>query len=360
MPNASDVIVVGAGVLGACLAHALTLRGRRVTIIDRLPAGSALAASGGESRLIRFAHGDDETATRAAWRSLAMWRDLQQQTGTRLLRQVGLAWFAGEDDAWERDSLDVLRRCDIPVETLSPAAGRELFPDLGTDDLRHVLHEPAAGIIAAGAAVRALVADAERRGARFVSAAARPDGADVEAGGRRWSAGQVVWACGGWTAALFPELLSARIIQQDSCYFEAGPEWRSPPLVAWGDHLGGVVGTGVMPEGRGVKVGLHAPGPDVDLAGGRVPDGALATLARGYLARRFPSLAHARLLATDVQATTEVRRAVELESAATVGAVDMVRHPDHDSVWILGDGSGSVYKTAPLIGATMADVLDRA
>jgi hypothetical protein len=34
-----------------------------------------------------------------------------------------------------------------------------------------------------------------------------------------------------------------------------------------------------------------------------------------------------------------------------------VRDPGGSSVWILGDGSGSVFKTAPLVAARAAELL---
>ncbi len=51
-------------------------------------------------------------------------------------------------------------------------------------------------------------------------------------GGRRLTADHVVWAVGCWTAQVFPELLSASVIQQDTYYYGASPEWSSPPVPA--------------------------------------------------------------------------------------------------------------------------------
>jgi len=59
----------------------------------------------------------------------------------------------------------------------------------------------------------------------------------------------------------------------------------------------------------------------------------------------------------EVQHTAEVEWGDGCEPVAVTGGVRIVRHPHHPSVWILGDGSGSVFKTAPLVAARAAELL---
>ena len=91
MPSA---VVVGAGVFGAALADRLAGDGWRVTLVDRYEPGHDRAESGGESRLIRCSHGADAWYTRSAWRARELWRELERDTGTELLVESGLVWFA--------------------------------------------------------------------------------------------------------------------------------------------------------------------------------------------------------------------------------------------------------------------------
>ena len=65
----SSAIVVGAGIFGGSLALELRGRGWDVTLVDRYPPGHARAASGGESRLIRAAHGADTWYVRSVRRA---------------------------------------------------------------------------------------------------------------------------------------------------------------------------------------------------------------------------------------------------------------------------------------------------
>jgi glycine/D-amino acid oxidase-like deaminating enzyme len=351
-----SVVVVGAGVLGATLAHRLTVDGWQVTVLDLHDPGTPLGSSGGASRLVRCAHGDSADDALGAWESLELWRQIEAETGVALLTQTGVAWFAGDDDEWHRASHAVLQQLAIPVEIVSAADARSLFPELCVDDLRYLLYEPEASLIAAAAAQRALIDDAVRRGATFTRAPVTRDGVGVISGGRRLAAVHVVWAVGCWTAQVFPELLKASVIQQDTYYYGAGCEWSSPPVPAWGDLGAGITGAGSL-AGAGVKLGLHEAGPAVALDGPRVADPELGAHARAYLARRFPSLADAPVSQVEVQHTAEVEWVAGVEPVGVVGGVRIVRDPSAPSVSIIGDGSGSVYKTAPRVAARAAELI---
>ena len=88
-----SAVVVGAGVFGGSLALRLVSSGWDVTLVEQYPPGHVRAASGGESRLIRFSHGDNAWYTRSARRALDLWRELERETGTELLVPSGVAWF---------------------------------------------------------------------------------------------------------------------------------------------------------------------------------------------------------------------------------------------------------------------------
>jgi sarcosine oxidase len=351
MPSA---LVIGAGVFGASLADRLARDGWEVTLVERFEPPHRRAESGGETRLIRCAHGPDDFYARSARRSLELWRQL----GEGVLVESGVAWFARRADGWEADSERVLRGAGIPVERLSPAEGARLFPSLAIDDLAFVLHEPEAGVLRAADGVRALVGRAVEAGARLVTAEARPAGAGVRLAEPRSAATDagpaaaapyqeadvVVWACGAWLGGLFPELVPLRVTFQQLVLFEAAPEWNGP---GWVDFDAAFYGHARV-EPFGFKVGPDLDGPEVDPD--RRPLEATAEAidrARDYLALRFPALAGA-----------PVASAPGCHYSLTPDAEFVfARHPEHDRVWLLGGGSGHGFKHGPALAEHAAAVL---
>jgi glycine/D-amino acid oxidase-like deaminating enzyme len=85
-----DVVIVGAGTFGASLAWWLTRAGERVTLVDQFEPGDRRASSGGETRLLRCAHGLDAEYTAMAHRAWTLWRELEDQSGENLLVECGM------------------------------------------------------------------------------------------------------------------------------------------------------------------------------------------------------------------------------------------------------------------------------
>ena len=241
MPSAA---VVGAGIFGASLAYRLARDGWDVTLYEQHEPGNDRAASGGESRLIRYGHGGDAWYTRSAWRARHLWRELEAETGRSLLVESGIVWFARTEDGWEAESEDVLRAEGIACERLTPDEGHRLFPSFDEAGLRFLLLEPEAGILRAADATRATAEAAERAGVRLVRTGVEPGRAEADA---------VVWACGAWLATLFPEHVQLRVTRQDLFFFDGGRAWRTPPVPSWVDYDGAVYGTADL-DGIGAKV----------------------------------------------------------------------------------------------------------
>ena len=101
----SSACVVGAGVFGASLARELALRDWDVTLVEQYTPGTVRSASGGDTRLLRAAHGDGEWYTASAVRARTLWLELEAATGTRIWERVGLAWFARRADGFEAASV---------------------------------------------------------------------------------------------------------------------------------------------------------------------------------------------------------------------------------------------------------------
>jgi glycine/D-amino acid oxidase-like deaminating enzyme len=342
-----SAIVVGAGVFGGSLALRLVSSGWEVTLVEQYRPGHVRAASGGESRLIRFSHGSNAWYTRSARRALDLWRELEQETGSELFVPSGVAWFFSAGNGWSAESERVLREEGIAVERLDPADGARLFPSFDGQGLESILYEPEAGVLRARDATMVIADEAIARGARFVAGTAAPGGTVVEVGGERLEADRVVWAGGAWLARLFPELVELRVTRQDVYFFGAPAGWQAPSVPAWVDFDGGVYGVGDL-DGRGFKASPDSEGPSFDPdSDDRSPSAEKEAAARDYLGLRFPKLAAAPLVGT---------RSCPYSLTADTNFL-VAPHPEREHVWLLGGGSGHGFKHGPALADYVARLL---
>src|SRR4051812_2222953 len=260
-----SIVVVGAGVFGAALAHRCASAGWEVTLVEAVAPGHVRSGSGDESRIIRCGHGEDEWHAASARRAWELWHEIDPA----LVVPCGVLWLAHRDDGWEAASERVLTALGIPCARIDPAA---CFPSFAGDDVPWGLWEPEAGVLRAREATKVLAARAVESGALPVAARARPDGAGVRLDdGRRLEADRVVWACGAWLPELFGSTVDLRITQQDVFYFGAGAAWRTPSVPTWVDYDAAAYGVGDV-DGRGVKVCSDVEGPaGFDVDGDRAP-----------------------------------------------------------------------------------------
>ncbi|MBB6345314.1 glycine/D-amino acid oxidase-like deaminating enzyme [Nonomuraea muscovyensis] len=345
-----SVIVVGAGIWGSSLALRLAETGWKVTLVEQHQPGHVRQASAGETRLLRCSHGGDDWYARMAWQAREGWRRLGERAGEELYHEAGMMWFAGTPDGWESTSARVLKNLDIPCEVLDPADGARFFPEFRGDDLSFLLWEPHAGVIRARRATQVTARLAAAAGVRLMRARAVPvPGADtpygcaVDLGGEVLRADRVVWACGAWLPELFD--LPLTVTKQDTLHFAVPPAWTTPGMPAWVDYGASAYGHGDV-DGVGAKATSDAEGgPYEPEHGERVVDAGSVERIRGYLRRRFPSLATAPVLFSQVCQYALTPDAEWIIAEASPG------------VWLLGGDSGHGFKHAPALAAYVAGVL---
>jgi glycine/D-amino acid oxidase-like deaminating enzyme len=349
---AADLVVVGAGVMGAWTALQARRLGIGATLVDAYGAGHSRATSGDESRIIRASHGADQLY--AAWsrRARDAWIAFGDEVGESFLTQAGALWFAHRPDGFESASEATLRGLGIPVERLTPGDVAQRWPQIATDDLAFATYEPEAGLLHARRAVAAIARRFVELDGRFELAWAEPGRTqggrliDVRLGdGRVIAADRFVFAAGPWLPRVFPELLGdlIRVTKQDVLF--AGPNagddrFGADRLPVWIDYDAAFYGIPAI-DGRGMKMAPDRYGPIFDPSHGeRIVDPESARLARRYLGRRFPDLANAPFVET---------RVCQYETTPDTHFV-IDRHPAFENVWLVGGGSGHGFKHGPVIG----------
>jgi sarcosine oxidase len=270
-----DVVVVGAGGAGAAAAWQLAARGRSVVLLERFEAGHVRGSSHGATRIFRVAY-RDRRYTDLASAAIPLWRQLEDETGARLLDQTGQLdhGFTSAVDEIEGN----LRDAGWAAERLSPQAAHERWPGMRFGDA--VVFSPDGGRCYADAAVAALAQAAAAHGAevRYETPAERielhDDGATVHTPAGAWTCDRVVVAAGPWVDKLVGGQITLpplEITMEQPAHFRptvAVDEWPSFIHHVVDEGSGetplGFGGYGLLTPGEGVKVGEHGTGQRVD------------------------------------------------------------------------------------------------
>ena len=355
------IVVVGAGAFGGWTALALRRRGARVTLLDAWGPGHTRASSGGDTRVIRATYGTRAVYTRLTTRAMALWRAYDAEWDAGLLHTTGCLWMFGADDRFGRASMATLHAAGLPIAELSRREAQQRFPQIAFDGIATVLWEPGAGYLLARRACAHVVERFCGEGGAYRQASVRPPaaaggealrGVTLESGDTI-EADLFVFACGPWMGGLFPREIGAHITptRQEVYYFGTPPgdaRFDDPAMPVWLDCreriFYGIPGTG----GRGFKVADDTPGPPFDpTSGSREPTVAGIAAARAFLAHRFPALADAPFVGSEVcqyEATPDGHFVID-------------RHPSCSNIWIAGGGSGHGFKMGPAIGELLAECI---
>jgi sarcosine oxidase len=292
-------------------------------------------------------------------RAMELWRAHDRTWQRGFFRKTGALWMFGADDAFGRASVAALRAVNLPTEDLTPAAAARRFPQIAFDDtIKSVLWEPEAGYLFARRACEHVLERFIADGGEYRQAAV---GAPIEMqspalrrvtleDGATIDADHFVFACGPWLGRLFPDVVGSRVTptRQEIYYFGTPPgdsRFSDPQMPVWVDYrerlMYGIPGN----ANRGFKVADDTAGPVFDpTAGVRDATASGIDAARAFLARRFPALANAPLLGSEVcqyEASPDSHFIVD-------------RHPAAANAWIAGGGSGHGFKMGPALGEVLA------
>lgn len=210
-PRTSDVVVVGAGVIGCAIGWRLRKAGLSVRLLERAVPGAEASSVAAGILAPHLEHGAGPVLDlgRASLALYARWADeLQSDVGLGIgYRASGLLRIALGEEEYETLAAEAERLAPLAgAELLDASGARALEPAL-SPALRAALHLPREAQLEPPLLVRALAVAAERAGATFssgvlvreilgkdrVTGVALADGTEVHAP-------HVVVAAGAWTA----------------------------------------------------------------------------------------------------------------------------------------------------------------
>jgi monomeric sarcosine oxidase len=352
MPAEVDVVVVGAGLMGAATAWSLARRGVSVTVLERFEPHHLNGSSHGSARIVRRAY-EDALYTQLTGQAFELWRELELANDVTLLRMLGGLDFGPHRNV---DAVAAhLAAARVPHDLVDPREAERRW--VGMRFSGPVVFHEQAGTVDAERAVDVLLADAQRHGAEVAFGARVHDiavGGDnlVEVGTdeRVLLARSVALTPGAWLSVLAgPDVVlpPLEVTQQQVFHFPrldpSAPPWPSViheeadlPIY----HLAGGR-DGTVDDDR--KIGRHNGGR---VTTGDTRDGVVDPAAQNvivdYVKRWLPGLDPTpRNAATCLYTTTPSEDFV----------LDRV-----GPLVVCSACSGHGAKFAPLIGALVADL----
>ena len=344
-----DVVIVGAGAMGAATAWQLAKRGRSVVLIEQFELLHRWGSSHGQTRIFRFAYRDSRY-TELAQYSLPFWRELESDSGALLLEQNGQLDHGAP--AAVNDVVASLRAHQFAVEVLTPAAAHDRWPGMNFEGA--VAFSPDGGRVFADRTVDAALTSAVHFGAELLDHTpvdrieVRGDRALVHAGGRIWETECVVVAAGAWLPGLVGDLVQLpplAITHQQPVHFAIRTGAVFPSFIHHqesGSELG-FAAYGLESPDEGVKLGLEGTVRPVALANRRLdPDPAVTREAQAYAERWLPGADPTQVTAATCLFT---------ETADGHFVIDRA-----GPIVICSPCSGHGFKFVPGIGALTADL----
>lgn len=354
MTETADAIVVGGGVQGASLAFHLARAGLKPLVLERQTLASG--ATGRSSGLVRL-HYDLEPEARLAWSSFGWFREWRERIGGEcgFIRTGFLQLYPRSSGERVRANVAMQQALGIPTLLVSADDVRRLAPGFVTDDFDVAAYEPESGYADPSGTTASLLTAARGLGARLVQGCrvtgiqvggGRVEGVATTAG--EFAAPVVVNAAGVWArevAAMVGLDIPVSVWRHDTAYLV-----RPPALSASGHPT--VIDDGnamyFRPEGRDMTlVGLE----DDAAIGGLpddvpAPDDAFVERVAERICRRLPAMSEAALHSTQ-----------RGQDGLTPDQRPILGPAGPEGFYLDCGFSGTGFKTAPAIGACMAELI---
>jgi sarcosine oxidase len=260
----ADVAVVGAGVMGLAAARAAAMAGLSVVVCEQFAVGHARGSSHGTARIFKVAYPDDEFVEMAL-RAGCLWREIEEESGERILSLSGTL-DVGDADRRAR----ALSRRGLEFELLRGSEVERRFGLRGADGVTALFHAEG-GVIQADRAVTALLSGARARDVEIAEGTAVvglvPDGRRVRvmtSTGIDVDAAVAILAAGAWLRQLVEPIglgLDVQPTRETVAYFRVSGSCDTPTFSEWSPHADGRVTYGLIARDGILKVGMHRAGP---------------------------------------------------------------------------------------------------
>ncbi len=346
---------MGAGVVGCSIAFHLARAGARVRVFDKGEICAGMSARSGA--LVRM-HYTFAPEAELAWKSHHYFRNWSEIVGGRCgFVETGFAVVVDQRNAARlRANVAMLQRVGIDTEVVSATELRRREPGAFVDDVALAAFEPHSGYADPVATTEALASAAKRHGAEFstntpiariVSRAGHATGV-VDASGHIHEADALCVVAGPWTDALLAPTGAKIGIKRERAQIAF---FKRPPQLKHCIYIDTIAGSYFRPHGDDLTLaGLGGWKPEAEANPDdyrESNDDDFVAAVRKRLAQRIPAMADAAYSRGHAGIYD-----VSPDARAVMGAV-----PGLAGLFVAAGFSGTGFKTAPAVGASMAELI---
>jgi len=365
MSSHHDVIVAGAGSMGAAACFQLAKRGAKVLGIDSQPVPNTNSSYNGNTRVIRLTYQEHPDYVPLLKEAYRLWDEIEQESGTKLFHKTGVLYMGFPDGEAISGVKLASERHQLPYSTLTHAELAQQFPQFTMPEGMIGALEPEGGYLLSERAVETYARAAQQHGATLITGTPVLDwshdayGVKVQTAAGTHTAAQLILCVGAWSGPMLRlprlELTVTRQIlgwvhPPDASPFQRGefPVWNIDPN--GDDDLTGIYyGFPISDdpsEGSGLKLAWHHPGQPM-------PPEAIT-------AETFPTdeeeirLPLRRYLPTALGPIETIKVCKYTNSADGHFVID--RHPETERVHFACGFSGHGFKFSSVMGSLLSDL----
>jgi sarcosine oxidase len=357
MPGSPDIIIIGAGTMGAAAALSCTRAGRRVLALDRFAPPHSMGEHHGEQKMFRMSYYEHPGYVPMLFAALAGWQHLEAECGQSILKITGALYLGHPEGALISGCIRAARDYSLAFRMLESSRVRNRFPLFQIPDQWVGLVERVAGFIHCERAVTAMLETAVRSGRLelrtnepAISWSADAKGVTVRTHSAEHRAAALIITAGPWTDSILQDHnIQLSVTRQVQAWAQLERPAPFQNLPCWAIDLGAqglLYGFRSLSGTAQVKLARHSRGapadpdrPDYSARPEDIDD--FLPFARQFI----PALSRGPFRKTICHYTN-----------SSDGHFIIDRHPHAPNV-VFGAGfSGHGFKFAPAVG-TLLDVL---
>ena len=166
LPEKSEIVVIGGGIVGVTIAHELAKRGEEVTVIEKRFIGSGSTFRCGTGIRQQF---NDEANVRVMKRSVELWKKYSEEYGFSF-KQTGYLFLLYDDEEVKtfKRNIEIQNKFGVPTKLITPEEAKEIVPLLDISEVIAASWNPTDGKADPFEATTAFAVKAKEYGAKLL------------------------------------------------------------------------------------------------------------------------------------------------------------------------------------------------